>query len=133
MKVYAVAYVAALAALALLDGLWLGVVARDFYRTRMGSLMLEQPVWLAAAAFYLLHAAGLVVFATTPALLGDSWIAAAWRGAFFGLCAYGTYDLTNLATLRGWPATLSAVDIAWGTVASAAAATVAFQAARAVQ
>ncbi len=133
MKLYLVAYAATLATLAVLDGIWLGVVARDFYKARMETLMLAQPLWAAAIGFYLIHAAGLVVFAATPALSGDSWISAAWRGALFGLCAYATYDLTNLATLRGWSATLSAVDIGWGMLASAAAATAALQAMRSIQ
>jgi uncharacterized membrane protein len=131
MKLYLVAYAATLAILAVLDGLWLGVVARDFYKSRMEALMLTRPFWLAAIGFYLIHAAGLVAFAVAPALSGDSWISAAWRGALFGLCAYAAYDLTNLATLRGWSATLSAVDIVWGMVAGAAAAAGAYQAMRA--
>ena len=107
--------------------------SRDFYKSRMGPLMLDQPIWLAAAVFYLLHAVGLVVFAASPAVLSDSWASAAWRGALFGLCVYAAYDMTNLATLRGWSATLSLIDIGWGVIASAAAATVAFHAVHATQ
>jgi uncharacterized membrane protein len=133
VKLYVVAYAAALVTIAILDGLWLGVVARGFYKSRIGPLMLDQPLWLPATVFYLVHAIGLVVFAAFPALASDSWTAAAWRGALFGLCAYAAYDLTNLATLRGWSATLSVVDIGWGIFASAAAATVAFLTTRASQ
>ena len=66
-------------------------------------------------------------FATRCTTLGGALVATtaafATRGAAFGLIAYATYDLTNLATLKGWPLGLAAADVAWGTFASAVAAT----------
>ena len=132
MKTWIVGYLAALVALGLLDALWLGFVSREFYKARIGQLLLEQPAWAIAAVFYLIHAAGIVVFATSPALTTGSWTTAALYGALFGLCAYAAYDITNLATLRGWSAAVSLVDLAWGTAVTAAAATVSFLASRAV-
>lgn len=123
MKTYIVGYVAALAALAILDACWLGLVSREFYKARLGQLLLEQPNWYAAILFYLIHALGIVVFAVPPA---GSWISAALIGALFGFCVYAAYDLTNLATLRGWPMSLSLVDLAWGAAVTAAATTIAF-------
>lgn len=114
-------YVVALLALILLDGLWLGVVAPSFYQSQIGDLLLPRPLWGAAILFYVIHAAGIVAFPVRLALLSSSWVPAAAYGAFFGLCVYAAYDLTNLATLRGWTVTLSAVDIAWGMFATAAA------------
>jgi uncharacterized membrane protein len=63
---------------------------------------------------------GVAVFAVQPAVDGGSALTAVWRGALFGLVAYATYDLTNMATLRGWPTIVTVVDLAWGTALSAA-------------
>ena len=133
MKSLLASYVAALVALAILDGLWLGVVSREFYKARLGQLLLDRPIWWAAILFYLIHAAGIAVFAVPPAMAAGTWIAAVLYGALFGLCVYAAYDLTNLATLRGWSMTLSLVDLAWGAIATAAATWVAFLAVRSVQ
>ena len=119
MKIYFVGYLAALVALAILDALWLGLASRDFCKARL--LLLEQPNWYAAILFYLIHALGIVVFVVP---LAGSWVSAVLYGALFGFCVYAAYDLTNLATLRGWSLTVSLVDLAWGAVVTAAAATV---------
>jgi uncharacterized membrane protein len=127
VKTYFIGYVAALVTLAILDALWLGVASREFYKARLGQLLLEQPNWYAAILFYLIHALGIVVFAVP---LAESWASAMFYGALFGLCVYAAYDLTNLATLRGWPLTVSLVDLAWGAVVTAAAVVAAFLAMR---
>jgi uncharacterized membrane protein len=111
VKTYFIGYVAALVTLAILDALWLGVASREFYKARLGQLLLEQPNWYAAILFYLIHALGIVVFAVP---LAESWASAMFYGALFGFCVYAAYDLTNLATLRGWPLTVSLIDLAWG-------------------
>lgn len=115
--------IALLATLAVLDFLWLSTATRLFYRPKLGALLNEMPVWPAAIAFYLLYAAGLVLFVLRPALNdGSTLLTAALFGAAFGLVAYGTYDLTNHATIRGWPLAVTLVDMAWGALISAAAA-----------
>lgn len=126
MKSFSFAYLAALVTLALLDALWLGVVAREFYKAHLGQLLLEQPLWWAAILFYLIHAGGVAVFAVPPAMAAGTWKAAVLYGALFGLCVYAAYDFTNLATLRGWPMVVSLVDLAWGAAVTAAATLVAF-------
>jgi len=123
MKTWVLGYLAALAALAVLDGLWLGLVARDFYEAQLGPLLLDQPNWPVAILFYLVHAVGVVVF---PVPLAATWISAALYGALFGFVVYAAYDITNLATLRGWPSAITLVDLAWGSVATAAACVAAF-------
>ena len=114
-----------------IDALWLGVVARDLYRQDMGILMATQPRWAAAAAFYLAYPLGLVIFAVKPALEtasgasagnGGSLGRALLLGGLFGLFAYGTYDLTNLAVVQDWPLGLTFIDLGWGTFASAVSA-----------
>ncbi len=133
MKSLFLGYLAALATLAILDALWLGVVSREFYKARLGQLLLDQPLWWAAILFYLIHAAGVAVFAVPPAVAVGTWTAAVLYGALFGFCVYAAYDLTNLATLRGWPMAVSLVDLAWGAVVTAVATLVAFLVVRAVQ
>ena len=123
MRAFFIGWIAALAALAILDAAWLGVVARDLYRDKLGNLLLDQPKWGAAAVFYLLHTVGIVVF---PLALSTSWTGALLYGALFGLFVYSAYDFTNLATLRGWPASLTFIDLAWGIAVSAIACACAF-------
>jgi len=130
MTVYLVAYVASAVAFLGLDMLWLGLVARDFYRRGYGDMLLEQPLYAPAAGFYMLYVVGIVFFAVMPAVQGGSWLTALGYGALLGLLCYGTYDMTNLATLKGWPVTVAIVDMAWGTVLTGTAALIGFLAAR---
>jgi len=127
MKKALFAYVATLLAFLVLDGLWLGVLMGPTYKALLGSLMLDQPRLAPAAVFYLLYIVGCVVFVVLPAV---TWQRAARLGALLGLVAYGTYDLTNWATLNGWSAQVSLMDWAWGTFATAVACTVGFWVAR---
>ena len=106
-----------------LDVIWIGVVARPLYTCGIGHLMAEQPNFVAAVAFYLLFAIGLMAFVVLPRAPGDWKMAAAW-GGLFGFMTYMTYDLTNMATLRDWPLGLSFIDTAWGCFATGLAATV---------
>jgi uncharacterized membrane protein len=131
MKNTLIAYAGALLLLIVADGLWLGLLMPQQYQAWIGPLMRAQPLLLPAAAFYLLYPVGVVVFAVLPALALNSWRRSAGLGALLGLIAYGTYDLSNLATLQGWPWQLSLVDMAWGAVLTAAAACAGFFAARA--
>ena len=128
MKANLIGYLAALGALAVLDGLWLGVISREFYKARLGQLMLDQPNWVPAILFYLIHPVGIVVFA---APLASSLLSATLYGALFGFVVYAAYDLTNLATLRGWPLSVTVVDLAWGAAVTAVACVAAFFAMRA--
>ena len=123
------AYIGALLAFLVLDGLWLGLLMSSTYKELFGPLMLASPNWGPAAVFYLLYVVGVVFFVVRPALAQGSARRAAVTGAFFGLIAYGTYDMTNLATLKGWPPVVTIVDMAWGMVLTAATATAGFYAA----
>lgn len=123
---YVLAYVGTVVAFLGLDFLWLGTVATGFYRSRIGSLLLDQPNFLAAGAFYLFYVAGIVYFAVQPALVSGNWTTAAIAGAILGFIAYGTYDMTNLATLKNWSPIVSAVDMAWGTVLTSFSAVVGY-------
>jgi len=102
-----------------LDAFWLGMVAPRFYKSQIGFIMAKNPNWLAAVLFYALYVAGMVIFVTGRE---GTLQQAALRGALFGLVCYATYDLTNLATLEGWPVLITVVDLCWGTFLSATTA-----------
>ncbi|MCK0208522.1 DUF2177 family protein [Starkeya koreensis] len=120
---FVVSYVSTALVMLVLDALWLGTMTSRLYRPMIGGLMAEQPNMPAAVLFYLLYVAGIVVFAVQPALDTGRWTSALMLGAFLGLVAYGTYDLTNQATLRDWPALITVIDLAWGTLLTGVAAT----------
>ncbi len=113
---YSTAFTAAALVFLILDGLWLGVVAKDFYFTRLQHLMADNINFVGAAAFYLVYIAGIVYFAVKPGLEVNSWKQSLLNGLLFGFFAYATYNLTNWATLKNWPVTVSIADMAWGTV-----------------
>ena len=127
-----VAFVAALIAFGICDFAWLGFVAKDFYQAQIGPLLLAKPNWTAAAIFYPLYTAGLVLFCVEPALAHGTWVRALVLGMLLGLLGYGTYDLSNLATLKGWTTSLVVVDVIWGMIVSGVAATAGYFAARAL-
>ena len=106
-----------------IDLVWLGVVAKNFYRQHIGHLMSPEVNWGAAVLFYLIYIGGIVFFAIKPAIEAGSAARALAYGAAFGFIAYATYDLTNQATMREWPLLVTVIDLAWGT---ALTATVAF-------
>ncbi|HST36652.1 MAG TPA: DUF2177 family protein [Allosphingosinicella sp.] len=131
---YALAYAATGIAFIAIDAVWLRTMAPTFYRGAIGSLLADQPRLGAAAAFYLVYAAGIVLFAVAPAFAhpGGSWKTALGYGAALGFVAYATYDLTNQATLKVWPLRLTLVDLAWGTLLTGAAAAIGYLVTRAI-
>lgn len=116
------AYGAALLCFLLLDACWLTLTGTRVYRAALGGLMADEIDWVPVALFYPLYLVGLLVFAITPALEQRQSLVALWRGALLGLISYAAYDFTNQATLRAWPWSITAIDLAWGTFVSAAAA-----------
>lgn len=124
---------ASLVAFGVCDYIWLGWVARDFYGSRLGALLRPEPNWVAALLFYPLYVYGLLVFCVLPARDAGSWPKAARLGALFGMVAYATYDLSNLATLAGWPVAVTLADMAWGALVSGIAALAGYAAAAAAR
>lgn len=106
----------------IIDMLWIGVLAKDFYRNSLGHLFREDINWAAALIFYFLYIIGILIFATLPALEKQSMGRAVLLGALFGFFTYATYDLTNFATLKGWPLKVAVVDMIWGMVLTASVA-----------
>jgi len=115
-KTSLILYFATLAVFFAIDLVWLGLVAKGFYRRHLGYLMGPKVNWAAALLFYLLFIVGLLVFAVRPAVAAGAPLQALWQGALLGLVCYATYDLTNLATVKDWPLIVTAVDLVWGTV-----------------
>jgi uncharacterized membrane protein len=114
-----VLYVISIAVFLACDAVWLGVVAKDMYKNAIGHLMAEKVNWGAAALFYVLFLVGLAIFAVQPGVRDNDWRPAALYGALYGFFTYLTYDMTNLATLQGFPVKVVIIDLAWGTALSA--------------
>jgi len=119
-------YLIALPVFFAIDMVWLGLVAKDFYRAQIGALMKPDVNWVAAIIFYLIFIAGLVVFVISPAIEKGSWFHALLFCALFGLVCYATYDLTNLAVAKDWPLLVTIVDLVWGAVLAAAVSTITY-------
>jgi len=114
-KQMVILYLITLAVFFLIDMVWLGVVAKGFYRRHLGTMLSPKVNWGAAILFYLLFIAGLLIFVIRPAFAQGTVLPALLLGALFGLISYATYDLSNLATLRDWPLIVTVVDLVWGT------------------
>lgn len=119
-------YIAGLIAFLVIDFIWLKYIALSFYREQIGHLMLDKPNLGVALLFYLVYVLGVVILAVNPALEKGQWITAALYGGLLGFVAYGTYDITNLATLKTWPSIVAVVDMIWGTILTASVATIAY-------
>ena len=130
MKPFMMAWGVTAVVFLVIDAIWLGVIAASFYRRELGGLMLDQPKLGIAALFYVGYTFAIVLLAAAPAARSDSLVQAFLYGAVLGLAAYGTYDITNLSTLKNWPHTMSVVDMAWGTFLTAIAAAAGFAAYR---
>ncbi len=116
-----IAYVTTALAMVAMDFCWL-TATNGFYRQQIGALLLAQPRMGPAVLFYLLYVVGTVTFVVMPGLRGGKAWTTALRGGLFGLIAYATYDLTNLATLKGFPVDLAALDLSWGFIITAVSA-----------
>ena len=126
VKLYGIMFVTFLA----VDTVWLGLIARRFYAKHLGFLMADKPLWSVAMLFYLLFIAGVLVFVVLPGLQAGSARRVLLLGGLFGLVAYGTYDLTNLAVVKNWPWIVSVVDMCWGSSLGAIVGYVGFLAGR---
>lgn len=122
LKMYFIAFIVFL----VIDALWLGLVAPKFYKTYLGHLMADKPNFIVAAVFYLVFLFGLVYFVINPAVEANSVSQLLISAALFGFVTYATYDLTNMATLKEWPAIVTVVDLLWGTFISTAVSLVTF-------
>lgn len=115
MKTHIIAYVFVLLPMLAIDAVWLKTMSKRFYKVRIGSLMAESPRPVPAVFFYLIYVLGPTFLVVAPAVNdGTGYLKAFLLGALVGLVAYGTYDLTNQATLMEWPTIVTVVDLVWG-------------------
>ncbi len=123
-------YLISFAAFLAIDAVWLFTMSGRFYKAQLGDLMRDQPNLPVALLFYVFYVAGVLVLAVMPGVEAGSVLKAAAYGALLGFVAYGTYDITNLSTVRDWPVIVTVVDLVWGSVLTATVATVGYYAAR---
>ena len=98
----------------IIDVIWLSFATKSFYRPLIGELLTDKPIMWAAALFYILYIIGISIVVIQPCINEDSVIKSVYIGFVFGLVAYGTYNLTNMAVLKGWSPTVVFVDMFWG-------------------
>ena len=113
-----VLYVICLLVFLVIDFIWLTVISKGFYKEQLGHLMADKVNFLPAIIFYLLFVVGAVVLAVLPGIEAKSLSKTLLLSALLGCVSYATYDLSNFATLKDWPAKVVLVDIAWGTFLS---------------
>ncbi len=126
MKTIVIAYLATGIAFLIVDAIWLSTMADMLYRPLLGDKLAPQFHLAPAVVFYLIYVAGIVFFAVMPAIDGGGLGKAVLNGAILGLVAYTTYDLTNQATLRDWPLSVTLADIPWGAFVTATGASAGF-------
>lgn len=119
-------YFVSLAVFLLIDMVWLLFIAKNTYSKHLGYLMSPTPNLGAALLFYVIFIMGLLFFVINPALEKESWQYALLAGMFFGLVTYSTYDLTNMATIKDWPAFITVIDLIWGTAVSGTTAIISY-------
>jgi uncharacterized membrane protein len=127
---YGIAYVACLILFGVVDGFWISTMANRLYRPMLGDILLANLRLAPALAFYFLFPVGLLVFAVGPSLRTESWTTAVCYGLIFGAFTYGTYDLTNYATLRNWTLQITIIDISYGAIVAAGASFAGYWAAK---
>ncbi|MCC7160316.1 DUF2177 family protein [Candidatus Nomurabacteria bacterium] len=119
-------YIAILIPLVALDALWILVLAKNFYATQIGFLFSKSIIFTPIIFFYSIYAFGVLMLVVLPAISVGSWLQALWRGALVGIVAYGAYDLTNQATISGWPTIVTLVDMCWGVIVTALTSIIAY-------
>lgn len=122
VKLYVIAFIVFF----VIDLIWLGIVAKNLYQKQIGHLLKTDVNWIAAMVFYALFVAALVIFVLMPAVDKGTLSHAILYGALFGFITYATYDLTNLATLKDWPLSITLIDLAWGTFLGLSTSTVSY-------
>ncbi len=123
---YIIGYIATTITFFIIDFMWLGFIAKPIYNSRIGDLLLQDFNISAAVIFYLVYILGIMIFVFHPAWVEQSWKHALVFGCLFGFFCYATYDMTNLATLKGWSLEITLIDILWGTFLTGTASVIGF-------
>ena len=127
MIIFIKTFLAILIPILIIDGVWLTFVSKSFYASRIGHLFAPNVTWWAIVLFYIMYAAALAYFIVIPAISGAlPWHRVFIRAALFGFVAYGTYDLTNQATLLNWSVAVTIIDMIWGALVTGVSGTIAW-------
>jgi uncharacterized membrane protein len=121
-----ISYISTLITFIFLDSIWLTLIAKGFYAKQLGFLFSKSINFIPVMVFYPIYAFGVMILAVLPALSSGSWFEALWKGALIGLLAYGAYDLTNQATIAGWPTLVTVIDIGWGIIVTGFSSVIAY-------
>ena len=116
MKTNIMTYLTLLLSLLILDGIWLGLIAKDGYQQAMGHIMREPVIIWPWIVFYLLYPLAMLILAIKVQLSTQSKFYFLWRGFVLGAAAYGTYNLSNYALVVNWPLSITIKDWLWGAV-----------------
>lgn len=112
-------YLILLGLLFVFDFIWLALTNKRFYQKELKGLMLEKIKYLPAIIFYLIYPLGIAIFVVSPNIVGHNLLNTGILGAIYGFICYGTYDLTNLATIKNWSLKVTIVDLIWGSLLTA--------------
>ena len=123
MKILLVSTFIASVVFLIIDVIWLNYSVKNFYKPNIGHLLLDKPIMWAAALFYLIYVIGIAIVVIHPSIDPYSLVKVTYTGFIFGLVAYGTYNLTNMAVVKDWSATVVFVDMFWGGTLTAVSAT----------
>ena len=113
-KLFIISFIFVSTIFLIIDVLWLSITVKSLYRPALGNLLKDKPVMWAAVLFYIIYMIGVALIILKPALANDSISQALWTGVVFGVVAYGTYNLTNMATVKNWSASIVWIDMLWG-------------------
>ena len=133
IKFYLKLYALTIPIFFIIDIVWIGVVAQDFYQKYLGYILSPNVNWTAAIIFYLIYIVGIIIFGVRPAIIHNSFKHAIIFGGLFGFFTYATYDLTNLATVKNWPLIVTLIDMFWGTFLGASVAGSSFMVSRRIR
>lgn len=126
MKPFLISVVATIVSMLAIDSVWLRTMYSRFYQPKIGHLLGDSVNYGPAAFFYLIYGVGLTILVVQPAIASASGVGKIFlMGAVYGIVAYGTYDLTNQATLREWPVMVTVIDIIWGALLTGTVAVIA--------
>jgi uncharacterized membrane protein len=123
MTHWIILWIAAAVLFLAIDMVWLLWLGRSLYVTEIGEILRQPPNMAAAAAFYILYITGLMIMVIWPAVQAQSVVQGMLYGALLGLIAYGTYDLTNLAVMKGFTTKIAIIDMVWGAFLTGAVST----------
>ena len=97
-----------------IDIIWLSQSFSYIYQPNIGELLRVNIIIFPAILFYIIYPLGATILVALPSLEKVLLKTIFINGFVLGVIAYGTYNLTNMATLEGWSAKVVIIDMIWG-------------------